>query len=149
MTKPEPFRLARDAYPIGQEITTRVSDNDGYGHLNAIRIGHYYEEARASFYKQLDNGKRHPRVLVAELKIRYLGEGFWPGAVEVSTGIVRIGSSAFTMGQGLWQNGTCIGLCDTVLVHASEGKTSPLPTAFREQLEQYLLGSSPGPLPHP
>ena len=139
MTKPEPFRLARDAYCVGQEITTRVSDNDGYGHLNAIRIGHYYEEARASFYKLLDHGKRHPRVLVAELKIRYLGEGFWPGTVEVSTGIVRLGSSAFTMGQALWQNGVCIGLCDTVLVHAGEGRTSPLPAGFREQLERYLL----------
>ena len=83
MTKPEPYRLTRDAYPVGQEITTRVSDIDGNGHLNAIRIGKFYEEARASFYKLLDHGKRHPRVLVAELKIRYLGEGFWPGTVEV------------------------------------------------------------------
>ena len=106
MTKPEPYRLTRDAYPVGQEITTRVSDID---------------------------------VLVAELKIRYMGEGFWPGTVEVRTGIVRLGSSAFTMGQGLWQNGACIGLCDTVLVHAPQGKTTPLPDEFRGQLERYLL----------
>ena len=66
MTKPEPYRLVCDAYPIGQEITTRVSDIDGNGHLNAIRIGKFYEEARASFYKLLDHGKRHPRLLVAE-----------------------------------------------------------------------------------
>ena len=49
MTKPLPSRLSRPTYPVMQQITTRVSDNDGYGHLNAIRIGHYYEEARASF----------------------------------------------------------------------------------------------------
>jgi acyl-CoA thioester hydrolase len=145
MTKPEPYRLVRDAYPIGQEITTRVSDIDGNGHLNAIRIGKFYEEARASFYKLLDHGKRHPRLLVAELKIRYLGEGFWPGTVEVRTGIVRLGSSAFTMGQGLWQNGACIGLCDTVLVHAPEGKATPLPDVFRGQLERYRLGITPAP----
>ena len=142
MTRPEPLRLRRDTYAIQQEITTRVSDNDGYGHLNAIRIGHYYEEARASFYKGLGDLQKHPRVLVAELKIRYLGEGFWPGTVLVATGIVRIGSSSFVMGQGLWQGDRCIGLCDTVLVHAAEGGSSPLPTSFRRQLEQRLMGSS-------
>ncbi|MEY4256797.1 MAG: hypothetical protein RLZZ141_2024 [Pseudomonadota bacterium] len=139
MTKPEAYRLAHDAYPTGQEITTRVSDIDGNGHLNAIRIGNLYEEARASFYKGLNPGQRHPRVLVAELKIRYLGEGFWPGTVEIKTGIVQLGSSAFTMGQGLWQNGACIGLCDTVLVHAPEGKATPLPPLFRDQLERQLI----------
>lgn len=145
MTKPDPYRLERGTYPVGQEITTRVSDIDGNGHLNAIRIGKFYEEARASFYKLLNPGQRHPRVLVAELKIRYLGEGFWPGTVEVRTGIVRLGSSAFTMGQGLWQNGVCIGLCDTVLVHGAKGRSAPLPQEFRGQLERYRLGITPAP----
>jgi acyl-CoA thioester hydrolase len=143
MTKPDPHRLARGTYPVGLEITTRVSDIDGNGHLNAIRLGKFYEEARASFYRLLNPGQRHPRVLVAELKIRYLGEGFWPGTVEVRTGIVRLGSSAFTMGQGLWQGEVCIGLCDTVLVHGSKGKSSPLPADFRDQLEHYGLAISP------
>jgi hypothetical protein len=43
------------------------------------------------------------------------------------------------MGQALWQGGVCIGLCDTVLVHSAEGRASPLPTAFRSQLETRLL----------
>jgi acyl-CoA thioester hydrolase len=139
MTKPLPSRLSRPTYPVMQQITTRVSDNDGYGHLNAIRIGHYYEEARASFYRTLGRDGTHPRVLVAELKIRYLGEGFWPGTLEVGTGIVRIGASSFVMGQGLWQGERCIGVCDTVLVHVGEGAPSPLPDAFRRKLEAHRL----------
>ena len=139
MSKIDPIRVRLDAYPIRQEITTRVSDNDGYGHLNGIRIGHYYEEGRASFYRTIGDLAKHPRVLVAELTIRYLAEGFWPGQVEVATRIVRIGSSSFVMGQALWQNGVCIGLCDTVLVHSSNGQSSPLPAHFRNQLERNLL----------
>ena len=76
---------------------------------------------------------------MAELSIRYLGEGFWPGTVEVATGIVRISTRSFVMGQGLWQNDRCIGLCDTVLVHTAGGASAPLPAAFRQELEQRLL----------
>jgi hypothetical protein len=43
------------------------------------------------------------------------------------------------MGQGLWQNDRCIGLCDTVLVHAADGGSSPLPEHFRRQLEEKLI----------
>jgi acyl-CoA thioester hydrolase len=142
LSHPEPFRLRRESYPVRMTLTTRVSDNDGYGHLNAIRIGHYYEDARASFYRMLARDERHPRVLVAELKIRYLGEGFWPGEVELGTGIVRIGSSSFVMGQGLWQGDRCIGICDTVLVHVGQGAVSPLPDPFRRQLDQHLLSAA-------
>jgi acyl-CoA thioester hydrolase len=141
MTKIDPNRLRLDAYPVRQEITTRVSDNDGYGHLNGIRIGHYYEEGRASFYQTIGDLAKHPRVLVAQLTIRYLAEGFWPGHVQVGTGIVRLGSSSFVMGQSLWQKEVCIGLCDTVLVHSSQGRSSPLPQHFREQLERHLIAS--------
>jgi acyl-CoA thioester hydrolase len=143
MSAIDPSRLRPEAYPFRLEITTRVSDNDGYGHLNGIRIGHYYEEGRASFYKTLGDLRRHPRVVVAELKIRYLAEGFWPGLVEVGTGIVRVGSSSFVMGQALWQDGTCIGLCDTVLVHSADGRSSPLPAGFRGQLEEKLMVMKP------
>ena len=61
-----PIRVRLDAYPIRQEITTRVSDNDGYGHLNGIRIGHGEPEGEAfSAFQHYVDGlrRRRPRGL--------------------------------------------------------------------------------------
>lgn len=138
MSRPDPLRLDLRAYPCQRPITTRVSDMDGYGHLNAIRIGHYYEDARAAFYGEAMD-RTNLRMLVAQLTIRYLGEGFWPGEAIVATGILRLGVSSFEMGQALFQNGRCIGLCDTVLVNTEAGVSAPFPEHARRDLEKMLL----------
>lgn len=132
-------RLKRAAYPLTRTLTTRVSDMDGNGHLNAIRIGHLYEDARAAFYGVAFEGLPRIRAVVAELKIRYLREGRWPGEVEVATGIESYGERSYVMVQGLFQAGLCIGLCDTVLVNTAHGHAAPLPAANREGLERMRL----------
>ena len=135
----EPRRLDLDAYPFVRQLTTRVSDMDGYGHLNAIRIGHFYEDARAAFYGVAFPGMTRGRTLVAQLTIRYLGEGHWPGTVEIGTGILEVGNSSFTMGQGLFQDGRPLGLCETVLVSTETGKPAPLPDDIRAAAAQMRL----------
>jgi acyl-CoA thioester hydrolase len=136
----EPQRLDLGAYPVARELTTRVSDMDGYGHLNAIRIGHFYEDARAAFYGVAFAGIVRARTLVAQLTIRYLGEGHWPGTVRIGTGILKVGNSSYVMGQGLFQDGRCLGLCETVLVSTEKGKTAPLPDDIRAAAERMRLG---------
>lgn len=132
-------RIGRDiaAFPTHRRLQTRVSDLDGNGHLNAIRIGHFYEDARAAFH--VATGRHGGRVLVAQLTLRYLAEGRWPEDAEVGTGVVRIGRSSFVMGQGLFQAGRCIGLCETVLVHTGGGGPSPLPESYRQVLAPQRL----------
>lgn len=138
-----PQRLpALDDFPFCEEITVRVSDLDGYGHINAIRTGHYYEDARAAFYKPLYAGVPPIRALVAQLNIRYIKEGFWPGAVQVGTGIARIGNASFEMAQALFQNGICLGTCSTVLVNTSKGASAALPEAVRARLTLFAIGGS-------
>jgi len=142
MNQIRPQRLPLlDDYPYRQEITVRVSDLDGYGHINAIRTGHYYEDARAAFYKPLYGGVPPIRALVAQLNIRYIKEGFWPGAVQVGTGIARIGNASFEMAQALFQKDVCLGTCATVLVNTAKGASSPLPEAVRGRLELFRIGA--------
>jgi acyl-CoA thioester hydrolase len=141
MPKIDPVRATLAAYPHRLAVTTRVSDLDPYGHLNAIRIGHYYEDARARFYVDVFAGENRLRTVVAQLTIRYLGEGFWPGAAEVGTGILRIGRSSFEMGQALL-DGTCIGVCETVIVHSQDGASAPLTAEYRERLQRMLIGDA-------
>jgi acyl-CoA thioester hydrolase len=132
-------RLKLAAYPLTRTLTTRVSDMDGNGHLNAIRIGHLYEDARAALYGTAFEGLPRIRAVVAELKIRYLREGRWPGDVQVATGIAHIAQRSYVMAQGLFQAGLCIGLCDTVLVNTDQGRAAPLPAANRAGLERLRL----------
>lgn len=130
-------------YPVHRLLQTRVSDLDGNGHLNAIRLGHFYEDARAAFH--VVTGRDGGRVLVAQLTLRYLAEGKWPGETEVGTGIVRIGVSSLVMGQGLFQAGRCIGLCETVLVNTVDGRSHPFSAGYRSQLERLRLGHAAPP----
>lgn len=139
MAKTEPHRLILATYPVVRDIATRVSDLDGYGHLNAIRLGHFYEDARAAFYGDAFEGAPRARTLVAQLTLRYLREGFWPDPVSVGTGVASIGRTSFVMGQGLFQRGQCIGLCDTVLVGTEAGQPAPLPEDIRMRLERLAL----------
>lgn len=128
------------AYPVICDISSRVADVDGYGHLNAIRIGQYYEEARASFYTvALSERPREARILVGELTFQYVAEGFWPGVLQVGTGIASLGNSSFIMGQGLFQNEKCIGLCKTVLVTTQSGKSVPMPDDLRAELMRQMI----------
>jgi acyl-CoA thioester hydrolase len=141
----DPQRLILAAYPVRREITTRVGDLDSYGHLNAIRIGQYYEDARAAFYGVAFPGVDRGRSLVAQITTRFLGEGFWPNPLVVGTGITRIGASSFEMSQGLFQDGRCLGLCETVLVNVEKGASAPLPDDVRACLEQMRFATEPAP----
>lgn len=131
MKNKDPQRLVLAAYPVTRTITTRVGDMDGYGHLNAMRIGTYYEDARAAFYGVAFKDVQRQRMLVAQVTMRYLGEGFWPGSLEVGTGISKLGSSSVEMAQGLFRDGRCIGLCETVLVNTADGRPAPFPDDAR------------------
>jgi acyl-CoA thioester hydrolase len=142
MSSIDPLRLELAASPVVRELTTRVSDMDGYGHLNAIRIGHFYEDARAAFYGVAFKGMTRARTPVVQLTIRYLGEGFWPGSVQIGTGILHVGNSSYVMGQGLFQAGKCLGLCETVLVSTENGKSAPLPDDIRAGAERMRLRSA-------
>jgi acyl-CoA thioester hydrolase len=139
MTAADPARLHLAAYPVVRDIAARVSDMDGMGHLNAIRIGHFYEDARAAFYGVAFAGLHRARTPVAQLTIRYLGEGFWPGSLTVGTGILKVGASSYTMAQGLFQDRRCIGLCDTVLVSTEAGRSHRLPDDIRAACEAMRL----------
>lgn len=128
-----------ETYPVACAVTIRVSDMDGYGHLNAIRIGQYYEEARAAFYQRHLIAVRKSRILVAEIRLRYLNEGFWPGVLQVGTAVVRIGNSSFAIAQALFQDRCCLGHCETILVHTEKGKPQPLTAEIRSSLEEFRV----------
>jgi acyl-CoA thioester hydrolase len=122
----------------------RFGDLDPLRHLNNVAVAQLYEEARVRF---LDGSGVRERLepkhwfVIAELTVQYLAEGFYPDPVELGTGVLRVGGASFTLVHALFQNGRCIGSCDSVLVHVNreEGGARPLPDAARAVLREHSL----------
>ncbi|MBW3558944.1 MAG: thioesterase family protein [Proteobacteria bacterium] len=140
--KPDPARLNLDAYPFTVEVPTRFADVDPLRHLNNVRLAEIYEEGRVRLHLAMAvEGAREKgsRTVIAQLTVRYLAEGFYPATLLAGGGVSRIGGSSYEIAQGLFQDGRCIGTCDTVLVYTREGRSAPLPETLRTQLRPYQL----------
>lgn len=132
------------AYPASQTLETRFGDMDVNGHLNNVAFARLFEETRVRFNRAGPAapvaGERRSSFVVAHVAIDYLAEGNYPAPVTVGYAIARIGSSSFTVAMAAFQDGACIALCDSVLVHRDpETGPAPIPPALRERLETLRL----------
>lgn len=137
----DPRRRDPASYPTSLTLETRFGDMDVNGHLNNVAFARLFEETRVRFNRAgpLVTG-RPSSFVVAHVAIDYLAEGNYPAPVTMGYAIARIGSSSFTVAMAAFQEGTCIALCDSVLVHRDPATgPAPLPDALRTRLEALAL----------
>jgi len=142
--KPDPQRLELSSYPHHFSFMPRFSDIDPQLHLNNVRIGELYQEARISFFRELGRLYSYTRpsdsrTLVAHQAMDYLDEVQYPTSLTIGVGVARIGRSSYELGLGMFQNDRCVGLSVAVLVHASAEGPAEIPAEFRAVLQQTLL----------
>jgi acyl-CoA thioester hydrolase len=141
--KPEPFRLERASYPVSVIVPARFRDLDTLGHLNNVALGSFYEEGRAQLNRAaFPLEMRHEsglRMLIADVHIAYLAEAHYPGDIEVAAGVGHIGRSSYTIALALFQNGACVGTCETVLVVTDDNGALEIPPAQRAALDGLRL----------
>lgn len=142
--KHNPQRLELHTYPFKTDITLRFADIDPQWHVNNVRVGEYYQEARVTFFRHLHHNfgyQRAPasRTLVANQSIDYLNEVTYPGLITVGIGVTRVGTTSWSFGMGLFKEGKCAGLSSTVLVYGTESGTAPIPDSYRALLQQFML----------
>ena len=138
----DPRRRDPAAYPWQTTLDTRFGDLDPNRHLNNVAIARLFEEVRVRFHAMLyaqAPADIRPRFLVAHTATDYIAEGRYPAPAVMTLAILSIGTSSYRVGLGLFQDGDCIALCDTVLVHRGETAPSPLPPTRRVLLEAYAL----------
>ena len=139
-----PWRQDIDNYPLIAEIPIRFNDMDYNAHVNNLAIYQLYDEARVAInqvlYPKEEQIASDIKVYIVDVHVTMLGEAHYPGTVRVGTGFLKIGTSSFTYGQAMFQDGRCIGLAEAVVVYAAAGKPVPLPAHQRAWLEGHRIG---------
>lgn len=142
--RPDPARLRLECYPVVDEIATRYGDMDANAHLNNLALESLHENARATMNQRLypsayRAGKRPFRLVTSQNAVHFLAEAHWPVTIQTGAGVGRIGRTSFVASTGLFVEGTCIGVCDTVLVLLGDDGPEPIQDEFRTALETVLL----------
>jgi len=143
--RPDPLRLRLETYPVVDEIAARYGDMDANAHLNNLALESLHENARATMNRRLLPGAygtgRQLRLVTSQNAVHFLAEAHWPVLITTGAGVGRIGRTSFVASTGLFVDGTCIGVCDTVLVLLGDQGPVPLPDEFRAGLQTLLLGT--------
>jgi len=141
------MRLRLESYPVVGEIAARYGDMDANGHLNNLALESLHENARATMNRDLlpsayDVTRRRIRLVTSQNTVHFLAEAHWPATIATGAGVGRIGRASYVASTALFISGSCIGVCDTVLVALGDDGPVPLPDEFRAALQTVLLGGS-------
>jgi acyl-CoA thioester hydrolase len=116
---------------------------DANAHLNNLALESLHENARATMNKGLyptsmRTGRRL-RLVTSQNVVHFLAEAHWPATIQTGAGVGRIGRTSYVASTGLFKAGTCIGVCDAVIVLLGDDGPVPISDEFRAALETALL----------
>ena len=87
-----------------------------------------------------DVSRRRIRLVTSQNAVHFLAEAHWPATIATGAGVGRIGRTSYVASTALFIGGSCIGVCDTVLVALGDDGPVALPDEFRAALQTVLLG---------
>ena len=139
----EPQLKQRAAYGHWIHEHVRWSDTDMAGHANNLAFAAFAETGRAILLRRFMAPDADPRALLvlAEFRIKYLSEAYWPSEVDVGTGVSTIGTRSCRMVQGLFIGEQCIAVAESVLVMIDETtrRSADIPPAVRSLLLDHAV----------
>lgn len=134
-----------EAYPSRTSADIRYSDLDRQGHVNNAVFATFSEVGRVAFMydpaRPLASEGRS--FVIARLQIDFRAELFWPGHVDIGTGVVRVGRSSFTLAQGMFNDGRLVATAEAtiVMVDKETRRSTPLPSNTIETLHELSLST--------
>jgi acyl-CoA thioester hydrolase len=133
----------RSIYPHWCTDTVRFSDQDAAGHVNNVALCAYMETARLTFMRDMGlmggRGEDEARGISAGMTVSFLAESYWPGQVELGTGVMRIGTSSITVGSAAFKDDVCIVAAEMTVVRLRGRTPHPIDAALRAKLAKYAL----------
>lgn len=128
-------------------VQARYGDMDANGHINNLALESMHENARATMNRSLfpeiyDVAARKFRLVTSQNAVHFLAEAHWPALVTTGAGVGRIGRTSFIASTGLFIDGTCVGVCDTVLVLLDDDGPVPFNDDDRARLKTVAFGTA-------
>lgn len=141
MPKPDAFLLEAERYPMRSEIGLRYSDLDVNRHLNNVALVEILQEARGRYHRAsgMQKATQDFTLMVANLSVQFLGEGFYGEPIICHTGLLALGRTSQTIAQLALQAGKPIAYAETVMVTMLNGKPGPHPSDYRTEMEPWLI----------
>ncbi|MCZ0733293.1 acyl-CoA thioesterase [Phreatobacter sp. AB_2022a] len=111
-----------DAYPLRSVDKIRYADTDRQGHVNNAAFSTFLETGRVELLYDAGEPLAEPGAafVIARLVLDFRAEIRWPGEVVIGTRVAKVGRSAVTLEQGLFQGGACVATAETVIVQMDE-----------------------------
>ena len=137
--------LTRAHYRYWLPIATRWGDNDMLGHVNNVQFLRYFETARLDYLRQVlgfsPGAATGDSVILADIRVTFLGQVHHPCALEVGTRISRLGNSSFDFEAAIFAPGddaawsTASATC--VWFNFRDNHSTPIPPDARQTIQQF------------
>ncbi len=136
-----PAPASRDHYRVFQEITTRWSDNDVYGHVNNVVYYSWFDTAVNSHLisqgaLDIDHGETIG--LVVETHCNYFAPLAFPETVEVGIRAAHIGASSVRYDVGVFAQGQAFSAAQGHFVHVYVDRLTRRPVILPKVLRDVL-----------
>ena len=126
---------AEGAYRFWATEHVRFADLDMLGHVNNKAFFTFAESGRVAFLSQsklwLPGAARQNVIRKAELE--YLRELHYPAEVKIGLRVLKLGTTSFTLGIGMFSGGHCVATASTVLVRIDTQSRAPVPLNEEER----------------
>jgi acyl-CoA thioester hydrolase len=145
-----PPATERSSYTIWTRDTLRYGDTDRQGHINNAVYATFCESGRVAFLYDETICPVQPgaNFVIVRLELDYRAELYYPGAVDIGTRVLAIGTRSFRIGQAVFKEAVCAATaeCVMVLMDDTTRKAVPLSDTLRAWLSARLArGSAPIP----
>ncbi|MGI9480224.1 MAG: acyl-CoA thioesterase [Hyphomicrobiaceae bacterium] len=131
----------RGTFPFFTTEKVRFGDIDRQNHVNNLAICSYIECGRVEMREvNFPEIARDPANawLVVHFEVSFMASTGYPGTVDVGTAVVRIGTSSYVLGHGVFAGDTCLATARTTTVFGDRaaGGKRPIPDNLRAELEK-------------
>ena len=132
-------------YEFHHPISVRVIDVNYGGHLGNDALVGLIQEARGQLmrtlgYSELDLGDHKTGLIMADLVVNFIQEGFMFDKLQIDSHIGEITARSFRIFYRIIKAGQLLALAETGMVafNYADRKIAPIPKDFLQTLENYL-----------
>ena len=141
MTVPDLTSRATYAYWYQEKL--RFSDTDMIGHVNNVAFAALMESGRVNYTRSgvIERLPDDVLVVMRRLELDYRAELHWPAQVDIGSVLLRIGTSSFAIGNGLFHGDVCAATAVTTLVviGRTTRRATGIPAGVRAGMQRHLF----------